>query len=159
MDDKMLNQISLNYKLTSDEENTVLERFSNSLSLDLTRLKLFKQNYGLCTLNTDIFNKENSLSEECVLFFDLYYNPIKILAYEGIYFHRFYIYNTYYQYLIYYKDYKNYFKPTGISLSPYSFEKYFKIIEGYKFENSDCYSEIKEIRDDSIFKIKTNIYR
>lgn len=155
MNDQIFSNLNI-CKLTSDEENIVLERFSNSLSLESSRLKLFQQNYGLCVLYTDAFDKESPLYEESLLFTDLYFKPIKIYkaSYNGFYFHQFYVNGTW-QYLIYYKDYTN-CKPTGISLSPENFEKYFKIIDEYKFEKSDysiqtlkyeIQDAIKEYRD------------
>lgn len=154
MDNKILNTNILKIcNLTSDEENIVLERFSRSLSLEFPRLKLFQQDYGLCTFNDNAFG---SLYEESLLFIDLYFKPIKMhkSSYNGFYFRRFYYYGSY-QYLIYCKDYIN-CRPTGISLSPDIFGKYFKIIDGIKFKNSDSgtnieYDEIqktiKEFRD------------
>jgi len=175
-------------KLTPDEENIVLGGFSRSLSLEYSRLKLFQQNYGLCTLNKNTFNKNSFNNEESLIFMDIYFKPIKICkgSYNTFYFHQFYVNNTW-QYLIYCKDFAScYCKPTGISLSPDYFEKYFKIIDEFKIKNDDIQDAIKEIRDneykikllkhlkeneykikdkldeiniENIFKITTNIYR
>lgn len=166
MDDKILKSNILKIcKLTSDEENIVLERFSHSLSLEFSKLKLFQQDYGLCTFNDNAFGSLNdnafgSLYEESLLFIDLYSKPIKMhkSSYNGFYFHRFYYYGSY-QYLIYCKDYIN-CRPTGISLNPDIFGKYFKIIDGYKFENSDSNTNIEydEIQE-TIKEFRDNDYK
>lgn len=147
-------------KLTSNEENIVLERFSNSLSLESSKIMLFQQDYGLCTFNTNAFNKESSLSEESLIFMDLYFNPIKIYksSYDGFYFYLFNI-NGVRQYLLYYRD-TIYVKATGISLSPNLFEKYFKIIDGVKFENSDSNGNVEYVEiQDAIKELRDNDYK